>query len=49
VNIPQLNAQQMRKVKEGLGDLFAGELNPLLEQMMPTSNQHEEWIGFEGA
>jgi hypothetical protein len=48
VNIPQLNAQQMRKVKEGRGDLFAGELNPLLEQMMPTSDQHEECIGFEG-
>jgi hypothetical protein len=49
VNIPQLNAEQTRKVKQGLSDLFKGELNPILEQMMPRSEEHEEWIGFEGA
>jgi hypothetical protein len=49
VNIPQLNGEQMRRVKEGLKDLFKGELNPILEQMMPRSNDHEEWLGFEGA
>jgi hypothetical protein len=49
VNIPQLNTEQMRKVKEGLSDLFKGELNPLLEQMMSRTDGHEEWVGFEGA
>jgi hypothetical protein len=49
VNIPQLNADQMRRVKEGLSDLFKGELNPILKEMMPRSDEHEEWVGFEGA
>jgi hypothetical protein len=49
VNIPQLNAEQMRKVKVGLSDLFRGELNPILEQMMPRTEDHQEWLGFEGA
>jgi hypothetical protein len=49
VNIPQLNAEQMRRVKEGLSDLFRGELNPILEQMIPRTDDHQEWLGFEGA
>jgi hypothetical protein len=39
----------MRRVKEGLSDLFRGQLNPLLEQTSPRTDQHREWIGFEGA
>jgi hypothetical protein len=49
VNIPQLNAAQMRRVKEGLSDLFRGELNPILEQMMPRTDEQDEWTAFEGA
>jgi hypothetical protein len=36
-------------VKEGLTDLFQGELNPLLEQMIARTEEHSEGLGFEGA
>jgi hypothetical protein len=36
-------------VKGGLSDLFKGELNPMLEQMMPETDEPGEWLGFEGA
>jgi hypothetical protein len=48
VNIPQLNAYQMCRVKAGLSDSFRGELNPVLEEMMPRTDEHGEWAGFEG-
>jgi hypothetical protein len=35
-------------VKAGLSDLFRGELNPILEEMMSRTEEHGEWTGFEG-
>jgi hypothetical protein len=47
VNIPQLNAYQMWRVKAGLSDLFRGELNQVLEEMMLRTDEHREWAGLE--
>jgi hypothetical protein len=49
VNIPQLNSQQMRKVKQGLTNLFADEINPMLGKFKPEPNVWETWQAFEGA
>jgi hypothetical protein len=49
VNIPQLNNEQIRKVKHGLKDLFANEINPLLAKFKPKNREWEEWQAFEGA
>jgi hypothetical protein len=49
VNIPQLNSEQMRKVKQGLNGLFANEINPFLAKFKPKNREWEEWQVFEGA
>jgi hypothetical protein len=39
----------MRKVREGLSDLFQLELNPMLESMMPDNDSWDRREAFEGA
>jgi hypothetical protein len=48
VNISQLNAYHMCRVKAGLSDLFRGDLNPVLEEMMSRMDEHGEWAEIEG-
>jgi hypothetical protein len=49
VNIPQLSTEQRRRIKEGLGDVFELEINPLLAQWLPEAGDWEGWHAFEGA
>jgi hypothetical protein len=49
VNVPQLNSEQMRKVKQGLSSLFADEINPMLSKFKPEPGVWETWQAFEGA
>jgi hypothetical protein len=28
--------------------MFRGEVNPILVEMMPRTDEHEEWVAFEG-
>jgi hypothetical protein len=48
VNIPQLTLEQMRRVKQGLGDLFRNEINPLLIKFQPKQDDWHGWWAFEG-
>jgi hypothetical protein len=47
MSIRKLNAYQMRRVEKDLSGLFRGELNLILEEMMPRSDEHREWAEFE--
>jgi hypothetical protein len=49
VNITQLSMEQMRRIKEGLGDLFQLGIDPLLAKWLREAGDWEGWQAFEGA
>ena len=49
VNLRCITKEEAFKVKEGLESLFKNELIPKIEMMLPRSEDHEEWLAFEGA
>jgi hypothetical protein len=49
VNIPQMSQSEMRKVKEGLVDLFKMEINPMMKELQPKPDDWDDWLAFEGA
>jgi hypothetical protein len=48
VNIPPLTRKDKNKLMNPLKELLKIEINPLLEQMMPSSEDWESWLTFEG-
>jgi hypothetical protein len=49
VNIPQLNKEQMRRLKVGLSELFKNEINSMITNMIPEKDDWNGWLAFEGA
>jgi hypothetical protein len=49
VNIPRVDAQQMRKIKRDLTDLFRHVINPLKGEFRATHRDWDGWLAFEGA
>jgi hypothetical protein len=49
VNIPRPDAQQMRKVTQGMTNLFRNQINPLIEEFHPERDDWDGWLEFEGA
>jgi hypothetical protein len=48
VNLPPLTMKDKRKLRFPLKDLFEYEINPLLEEMLPKTDDWDSWLAFEG-
>jgi hypothetical protein len=46
-NIPLMSQAEIRRVKKGLMDPFKVEINPMMEEFEPRSDDHEYWLIFE--
>ena len=49
IRMPRLNRKERKLVQDGLKDLFADELTPILEEYTPQGSDPEEWEAFQGA
>jgi hypothetical protein len=48
INMPQLRARDKKKLRAPLRDLLSHEIIPLLEKLMPSADNDEQWLAFEG-
>jgi hypothetical protein len=48
VNLPPLTMKDKRKLRFPLKDLFKYEINPLLEEIIPKTDDWDSWLAFEG-
>jgi hypothetical protein len=48
VNLPPLTAKNKKRLKFALKDLFRAEINPILKEMLPVTDDWESWLAFEG-
>jgi hypothetical protein len=49
VNICQMSQLEMRKVREGLVELFRKVINPMMKEFQPRAKDCDDWLAFEGA
>jgi hypothetical protein len=42
----RVNTNQKRRVRQSLSGLFKGALNRLLEEMIPRTYEHDEWVAL---
>jgi hypothetical protein len=49
VNAPQMIQAEMSKVKVGLANLFKTEINQIMREFKPRTDNSEDWQAFEGA
>jgi hypothetical protein len=43
-----MSRAEMRRVKKGLVDLFKTEINPIMKEFEPRSDDWDDWLVFEG-
>jgi hypothetical protein len=49
VNIPALNASDVKRIRESIQNLFEQKINPRMERQQPNRGDPDEWEAFEGA
>jgi hypothetical protein len=48
-NIPQMSQIEMRKVREGLVELFKAMINPMMKEFQLRAENWDNWVAFERA
>lgn len=48
-SMPKMDREARKQVKEGLRELWSGEIKDLIDNYDPEIDNDEQWLGFEGA